>query len=146
MRTRPPMKMCGLKPITVLCLGRSGGGMCSCAWSRSWCSGMHTSLLCQCEDAPPGRKYFDAWESYAAMVSRSGNVSGIAGWVIWDLGRASFVLGMTLVCRALMKMMAATRMISIVTTKAITTGLMDESPTRCSGVGLLVVGFCTLMH
>jgi hypothetical protein len=23
--------------------------------------------------------------------------------------------------------------------------LMDESPTRCSGVGLLVVGFCSLM-
>src|SRR6266576_1729331 len=88
MRTRPPMKMCGLKPITVLCLGKSGGGMCSCAWSRSWCSGMHTSLLCQCEDAPPGRKYFDAWESYAAMVSRSGNVIGIAGCVIWASARS----------------------------------------------------------
>ena len=106
---------------------------------------MHTSLLCKCGDAPPGRKYIDAWESYAAMVNRSGIVIGMAGFVIWDVGRASCVLGMTLVCRALMKIRAATRMISIVTRKAITTGLMDESPTRCSGVGLLAVGFCTLM-
>jgi len=61
MRMRPPMKMWGLKPITVLWRGRSGGGMCSCWWSRSWlCSGMHTSLLCKCEDSPPDRKYFDA--------------------------------------------------------------------------------------
>ena len=85
------------------------------------------------------------WESYAAVVNRNGVVLGMAGCVIWDVGRASCVLGMTLVCRALMKMMAATRIISIVTMKPITTGLMDESPTRCSGVGLLVVGFCTLM-
>jgi len=76
------------------------------------------------------------------MVNRGGSVIGMAGCVIWDVGLASCVLGMTLVCRALMKMMAATRMISIVTTKAIITGLMDESPTRCSGVGLLAVGFC----
>ena len=84
-------------------------------------------------------------ENYAAMVKRGGVVTGRGGRVIWDAGRASFALGTTLVCRALMKMMAATRMISIVTRKAITTGLMDESPTRCSGVGLLVVGFCSLM-
>ena len=64
MRTRPPMKMCGLMPITVLWRGRSGGGMCSCWWSRSWvCSGMHTSLLRKCEDSPPDRRYFDARES-----------------------------------------------------------------------------------
>jgi len=106
---------------------------------------MHTSLLRKCEDATHDRKYFDAGESYAAMVGRSGNVSGMAGCVIWDVGRGWVALGMTLVCRALMKMMAATKMINTVTTKAITTGLMDESPTRCSGVGLLVVGFCTLM-
>src|SRR6266436_5349531 len=79
------------------------------------------------------------------MANRSGIVIGMAGWVIWDVGRVSCVLGMTLVCRALMKMMAATRMISIVTAKGITTGFMDESPMRCSGVGLLAVGFCTLM-
>jgi hypothetical protein len=84
-------------------------------------------------------------QNYAAMVSRSGVVIGMGGPEVWDVGRASFALGTTFVCRALMKMMAATRMISIVTRKAITTGLMDESPTRCSGVGLLVVGFCSLM-
>src|ERR1700736_4891960 len=106
---------------------------------------MHTSLLRQCENVPPDMRYFDARESYAAMVSRSGVVIGRAGCAIWDVGRASFALGTTLVCRALMKMMAATRMITIVTRKAITTGLIDESPTRCSGVGSLVVGFCSLM-
>src|SRR5437868_10990712 len=106
---------------------------------------MHTSLLRNGEDGPSDGKYFDARESYAAMVNSSGIVIGMAGCVIWDVGRASCVLGMTLVCRALMKMRAATRMISIVTRKAITTGLIDESPTRCSGVGLLAVGFCTLM-
>ena len=103
---------------------------------------MQTSLLCKCENGPPDRKYFGVRESYAAMISCGGSAIGMAGCVIWDVGRASCVLGMTLVCRALMKMMAATKMISIVTTKAITTGLMDESPTRCSGVGLLSVGFC----
>ena len=107
---------------------------------------MQTSLLRKCEDTRPNRKYFDARESYAAMVSRRGVVVGAAGCVICDVGRASFVLGMTLVCRALMKTMAATRMISIVTRKTITTGLMDESPTRRSGVGLLAVGFCSLME
>src|SRR5580692_5858409 len=57
MRTRPPMKMCGRKPITVLWRGRSGGGMCSCSWSRSWlCSGMHTSLLRKSVDRLPRRK------------------------------------------------------------------------------------------
>src|SRR5258707_505057 len=75
------------------------------------------------------------------MANRSGTVIR-RGCVSWELG---FALGTTLVCRALMKMMAATRMISIVTRKAITTGLIDESPTRFSGVGLLAVGFCTLM-
>src|ERR1700692_669907 len=80
------------------------------------------------------------------MFNLIGAGVAVAVGVIWDVGWASFALGTTLVCRDLMKMMAATRMISIVTRKAITTGLMDESPTRCSGVGLLVVGFCSLME
>ena len=74
------------------------------------------------------------------MANRSGIVIGAAGCVIWDVGRASCVLGMTLVCRALIKMMAATRMINIVTTKPMTTGRMDTSPTRRWGVGSLGEG------
>jgi hypothetical protein len=146
MRTRPPIKICGLKPITVLWRGRSGGGICSCSWSRWWvCSGMHTSLRRKYEDATYERKYFVVGESYAAMVGRSGNASGMAGCVIWDAGRRSVALGITLVCRALMKMMAATRMINTVTTKAMTTGRIGTSPTRRSGVGSLGEGFWSFM-
>ena len=43
--------------------------------------------------------------------------------------------GMTLVCRVLMRMMAPTRRINIVTRAAMTTGFIGASPIRRSGVG-----------
>jgi hypothetical protein len=70
---------------------------------------------------------------------------GLAG-LIWEVGFASLTFGTTLLCRALIKMMAATRIKTIVTMKAITTGLIDESPTRSLGVGSLLVGLCSLIE
>ena len=54
-------------------------------------------------------------------------------------------LGTTLVCRALIKMMAATRITNTVTTKATTTGRIDTSPMRRWGVGSLGEGFWSFM-
>lgn len=146
MRTRPPMKMWGRNPITVLCLGRSGGGMWSCSW-RSWlCSDMHTSLLCKVNYAPEDREIFCCEGNHAAMSDLSSVRGCMGGRMIWDVVCGSFAFGIAFVCLTLRKISAATRMTIMAIPAAMTTGRKLESPLRSSGVGSFLEACGSLMH